>query len=300
MRALWLFVLAGCRFHAADSVDDGGRDTPPPPIDAIDADVDIDAAPLGPWGAPQLVTELSSIANDDDPTLTGDLLEIYFASDRVVANSEDIYVATRPSASAAFGAPTLVAELSSAAFDSNVDVSADGLTITLTSNRDGNFDLYIATRPDRQSAWSTPVLVPGVNSNAGEFGMVLSDDLKTAVLCSNRGSSEALFRATRSAATASFPTPTKLTELETSANECDAMLPDPRTIYFTRDSVQTGIDLFVATSTDGTTFDAAQPITELNTVGRDGDPWVAADQRTMVFASNRAGTPLDDIYISTR
>jgi hypothetical protein len=90
--------------------------------------------------------------------------------------------------------------------------------------------------------------------------------------------------------------------LDTTEHECDAMLPDAQTIYFTRSmGSMTDLDLFFAKRGAGE-FGAPTSVNVLNTPGRDGDPWVSADQRTIFFASNRAGgdgTP-DDIYFSTR
>ena len=43
---------------------------------------------------PQIVAELASNARTDNPTLTADLLEIYFTTDRVSGNG-DVWVARR-------------------------------------------------------------------------------------------------------------------------------------------------------------------------------------------------------------
>ena len=50
--------------------------------------------PVG-WSAPVEITELTSGMGDDDPSLTNDLLEIYWGSRRTGGmGSEDIWVAT--------------------------------------------------------------------------------------------------------------------------------------------------------------------------------------------------------------
>ncbi len=301
MRLLIGVVLAtGCTFAAP-----AASDAPVGLGDAVKPDGAPlgDAALLGPWGVPVPVTELNSTANDDDPTLTGDLLEIYFGSQRGGTQLEDIFVATRASSTDSFGAPRRVVELSSSSFDSNVDIASNGLTIVFSSGRgNGGPDLYFSSRPDRNTAWAIPVLVPGLSSPFGEFGAVLSADLLSALLCSDRmNNDEAIYVSTRASAAASFDPPVKLAGVDTTRNECDAMQPEPTTVYFTRDNADTlDLDLTVATQTAGV-FDAGTAITELNTAGRDGDPWVSADQRTMYFASSRpslAGP--DDIFVSTR
>ena len=96
------------------------------------------------------VTELSGANNDDYPTLTPDKLTIFFSSDRTGGQgSRDIWMATRTSATAAFGTPTVVTELNSAKIDDAAFVSADACTIWLSSDRaTGNGrDFYVASRP---------------------------------------------------------------------------------------------------------------------------------------------------------
>ncbi len=307
MKWLALVVLVtGCKFAppgaSTDATTGGGGDDDDAAI-LPDTTVELDAFVLGAWGTPTLVAEVNSGQNDDDPTLTADMLELYFASQRLPESAdEDIYVAKRSALSAPFGTPVLVPGINTTTVESNVDISGDGLFLMFSSGRNGNVDLYFSTRVSRDSEWSTPALAPGLNSFSGEFGAVVSADILEAVLCSNRDGNEALFRAQRTASSNSFGTPVKLTELDTAQNECDGMLPAPDTLYFTRDRADGNrdLDLFLAHKTAGS-FDAGTNITELNTTSRDGDPWVSPDQRTMFFASNRPSmNGPDDIYVSTR
>jgi hypothetical protein len=96
-------------------------------------------------------TELSSIApvsgDDEAPVLSSDGLTLYFSSSRT-DTAFDIYVSTRATTSDAFGAPTLVSELSVAgAYDAPSWLSADNCRLYMMSNRTvGNIDLYLATR----------------------------------------------------------------------------------------------------------------------------------------------------------
>ena len=61
---------------------------------------------------PQIVAELASNARTDNPTLTADLLEIYFTSDRVSGNG-DVWVARRSDPALPFDPPTAVTEVNS-------------------------------------------------------------------------------------------------------------------------------------------------------------------------------------------
>ena len=68
------------------------------------------------FAPPAPVTALSDPASiDEDPTFTGDLLELYFMSTR--NGTKDIWTSRRAAAADPWGAPSLVAELSSAATD---------------------------------------------------------------------------------------------------------------------------------------------------------------------------------------
>ena len=294
-------ALAACKYSAPDSPGTmpGDDDDMPGP----DSAVPVDVAPLGEWGPPVALDGLNSAQNDDDPTLTGDLLEIYFASTRTPQSAdEDIYFATRTSTNEPFGPPDLVPVVNTQFFESNVEISRDGLTLVFSSDRGGNADLYMARRDDRNSPWSEPALIPGVNDPVGgEWGAVITDDLLHIVWCSDRSGNEAIYRADRASAGVDFGAAAMITELDTAANECDAQLPDANTIYFTRSMGNAAdLDIFEA-SNDGSAFAAPVRLTALATAGRDGDPWVSADQRTMVFASNRGtGAGPDDLYITTR
>ena len=50
--------------------------------------------------------------------------------------------------------------ISTPAVDGCASLSPDGLSIAFTSNRTGNFDIYIATRPNKSAPFGPPVRVP--------------------------------------------------------------------------------------------------------------------------------------------
>ncbi len=108
--------------------------------------------PLAPFGPAEAVTELNSAADEDDPTLRGDMLEIYFE------RSSDIWRSTRDSTATVFGAPEVVPELSSAIGETNPELSADGLTMHLGLGVTN--EQFISTRPDLDSPWVTPTSIP--------------------------------------------------------------------------------------------------------------------------------------------
>lgn len=92
------------------------------------------------WSAGVLIAALQTPVTDSGAEFTSDPLELYFHSDRTAAT--DIYTASRPSIGAPFDSPVLVAELSTAAQESDPSVTADRRTIVF--ERAAN--IMIATR----------------------------------------------------------------------------------------------------------------------------------------------------------
>ena len=105
---------------------------------------------------------------------------LYFSSDGFdVGGDQDIYMSRRAT-DGSFGAPTLVAELSTAANDFMPNVRKDGLEIVFNSNRPGGYggqDVYTAVRVSTADPWSAPVnLGPNVNTAGNETRSSLSWD----------------------------------------------------------------------------------------------------------------------------
>ncbi len=93
------------------------------------------------------VSELGTPANDN-PTLTSDLLEIFFTSNRDNA-STDVWTARRASPADPFGTVTLVSEASSPSFETSSAISSDGLTLWFGSDRLGGLgglDIWVTQR----------------------------------------------------------------------------------------------------------------------------------------------------------
>jgi WD40-like Beta Propeller Repeat len=134
------------------------------------------------FDTPVLVPELASSSRTDNPTLTGDLLEIYFTTDRVSGNG-DVWFATRTTATAPFGTPAPVTAVNTNSFETSSAISTDGLTLWFGSDRAGGVgahDIWVTERATRTSAWSTPVNVVALNSPdddiprpPGEHGLVM-------------------------------------------------------------------------------------------------------------------------------
>jgi hypothetical protein len=117
-------------------------------------------SPALPWGPPGFVTELNSAGADAGFSLTLDGLEAYFLTTGwgVVGTANQIARATRTSPAVPFGTPVLVPELAGATHR-DCEIALDGLSIAYTESTATGVKVFVATRPDRVSPFSTPVVV---------------------------------------------------------------------------------------------------------------------------------------------
>jgi hypothetical protein len=242
-----------------------------------------DAAVLGPWGIPTMVA--IAPMGDDDPTLTGDLLELYFN------RAGNIYITTRATLADVWATPVVVAELSTGA-ETTPEVTSDGLTIFISSGRAGGlgmYDIYMATRASRSATWNMPVEVAELSSAVIDDASAPSDDLLDIVLTPNGGAD--LAESTRAATGAPWATPALLGSINTASNESDPCLSSDRlTLYFDSNRAGTA-DLYIAHRASVTApFDAPVPITEIDTASGESDPWVSPDGRHLFFTSDRGGS----------
>jgi hypothetical protein len=252
--------------------------------------------PLGPFSAPTLISVLSDpVAYDGDPSLTADLLEIYFKSDR--GPNQDIYHATRASPSDPWPPPTRDPELSSAMDDVAAKVAPDGLTIFLT-RRPVPEDIYVATRASRTSPWSSVVAIAELDTAAADGSLGTADPgTLVAYFDSNRDAADGMiYRTTRTSVATAWSTPVAVSELSQAGGPWSS--PDDLDIVFSSNragGAGTPPDLYVAHRPSALApFDPPISLVELNTPGSDADPWWSPDLRYIIF--NRDG----DLYEAWR
>lgn len=263
--------------------------------------------PLGPFAMPVAVMELNSVFSEDDPTLTGDLLEIYFASNR--GGSEDVWTSTRPNVGADWTDPMPVASVNSLFTETFPEVSADGLVLLLASDRviASDLDVYYSQRSDRSQPWSEPVALDGAASvGTIDYGATPVADLDRVFLCLDvvGGLGQAdIYEAPADLMGGMVSAAVHVPELSTVFADCSVSVsPSRREIFFesTR-PIGVGYDwnLWVATRED-----ADGPWEEPVAVeGLDGeldevDPWLSPDRHTLWYASGTVGAY--DLYVTTR
>ena len=302
MRAAVVVLLCvGCGrigYQAAPEADaDGGAPDAALPPDA--------EPPLGPFGTARLIDELSdSAAADDDPSITGDLRELYFKSDRGGMNDFDIWVARRDTADDPWGEAIEVVELSSPDFEATPEVSLDGLTITLSSDRagggGGGIDIWVSTREAREDPWDPPVPLAALNSAADEYAAV--SDQGGGVVIFNRAVPDQSFDLLQSVREDDlFSLPVALVNLSSVVYEADSHLDAAGLeLYFAGELADaTGRDIYLARRGDPSDdFDLPERVVELATPSADEDPWVSPDRRIIFFSSDRSGD--QELYTATR
>lgn len=303
MRGAWVVgaVLAACSFeHGALPVGDGSMH---PGSDGSMIDV-----PPMVWNAP-VDMGLSSGYGDDDPSLTDDLLEIYWGSRRPGGQGfEDIWFATRTSSTGDWSAAAPAVELNTSATETTGKITGDGLSIFFTSTRGpgSDPDIYFSSRANRSATWSTPVKVSELSvMNNGDYGPHAQSNLLHVIWCAGASVPfEALWTSNRASTGDAWGTPAKVSELdETNTSECDPMEPHPRAMYYASNRLSTTAryDIYrVSRATVTDPYGSRTAVEGVNTVDfNDRDPWVSADERTMIFSSDRDGG-IDKLYMTTR
>ena len=270
------------------------------------ADASFDATPdvyaTGMFSTPTIVAALTSAARDDDVTVTDDLLELYFASDRPGgAGLQDIYRSTRTSPVVPWGPPVNVAELNTNRTDLTPEIAGDGLSMYLVSNRSSlsamDMNVFRTVRSSRDATWSIPVPVDELHSTDAEFSATEDRVGTTLYLQRNPPSGADIYAATRAAVTDRWSAPQPVTELNTvSGSETDPF-PTPLGLYFTSTRSASTFRPYFATAA-GAGFDPPMVVTELDSPQQEQDIWVSPDGRYVMFASDRSGN--FEIYEATR
>jgi hypothetical protein len=145
------------------------------------------------WGDPLPITSINAPAANDAGAAyfenEGGRPQLFFQSTRPGGpGSSDFYVSEQQE-DGTWGAPTLVAELSSPAFDNRLTIRHDGREVFFHSDRPGSAgnDLWTSTRATDSDPWSTPVNVgPPLSTPASETTPGLSATGETLYFTSNR------------------------------------------------------------------------------------------------------------------
>ena len=249
---------------------------------------------IAPFQAAVPLAGFASVgAEEDDPSLTGDMLELFFL------RSGDIWWSRRTAVDQPWAIPGQVPELMTGDTEFRPAVSADGLTLYFARRPGGGkADVYVTTRASRTAPWAAPVrLALDLNRAATEEapGWSSPDGLTLFVTTATAAGDDDLYIATRPALDQPF-TSVPFTALDSPQDDSAAWAtPDGATIVFTSDRNGNN-DLWEAVRhRDGWVIERHA---ELSTLDPEGTPWLSPDGTVIVFSTTRGGT--DDLYIATR
>lgn len=175
--------------------------------------------PFGPEVLETVVSDPNAV--ESDVFVTHDGLEMWFGSSRTgTQGGLDLMVSTRSSTTAPWTAPIFAPGVNSPDADASPSLTADGLTLYFLSSRVGspappNAAIWRATRPTRQSPFSTPTLVTELANPNANRGPEVSPDHLEMIWMSFDGASRAsqVMVARRPRTTQPFGTPVVIAEL---------------------------------------------------------------------------------------
>lgn len=276
--------------------------------------------------AGRAIAPINSEWNDDNPTLTEDMLEIFFTSERPDpdqvddADEEDdeddpdVYCAKRRFRTEPFDQPVKVRAASSEDDETSSVISPDGLTLWVGTDRaliDGNnnddddIDIWFTTRATRESEWDTLRPLSG-DINSPEYddiprplalnGTIMPIASKRAT----QGVTYETFLVRRAAANEEFSDIQPIPEISADGrSSVDAfMTNDGLLLFFNRADGDEGELLMAWRRSPEDAFSEPLP---LDAIGGDAyrDPWVDKDGTRFVFSSNRGdGEGGLDIYMA--
>jgi hypothetical protein len=259
------------------------------------------------FGTPTLVLGINTTDQGGQQRwgyLSGDLLTMYFSD--IPASNRNIYIATRGSTSAAFGAAQQLGAVNTTANEEHPAVTSDGLILVMdTAAFNQTYDIAMATRQFPAQQWSSINPVSNVNTNNfQEVDSWISFDGLTLLIGSNRTNNEyGIYMSTRTTTTGTFTTPALISELDDPAavDSGGVLSADKLEIFFYSD--RTGgsgqSDIYHATrSSPSAAFGTPTPVTELDSANIELMNWLSPDRCTVVFSSDRLGTY--DIWMATR
>ena len=203
-----------------------------------------------------------------------------------------------------WGTPRVLALPPPTATDDDPSPTNDLLELFINTARNGNADVYVATRATTTDAWSTPAIVPMISSTANETTPEVGYDGLTMIVASDRSGTTGgndLWFSTRSSRTNPWTNPMRIAELSSTFNEAAGnMTPDGLMVVFSSfKKSNISPDLYIATrASTSAAWGTPVEVTAVNTDGHEGSPFLTADKLSLYFDTDRAGNM--DIYVSRR
>lgn len=248
--------------------------------------------PSAPFTEIEPIAELNAASDEEAARLTPDELVMYFTRRAGAGQPFQIYTAKRGSRDAPFGPATPILLLANA---SGAMLSPDGMTLYYSSDRGGsdpNAHLYMARLP---FSAATSVALTALNSTALDYSPYVSADDDELYFVSRRPADvdDNIFFARREAD--DFVEPTAVAGVNSNfAERAPVVSADGLRLYVgsNRSNGANDFGIYVSARASRTeTYGEAVAVTELNTPSVEMPDWIAADDCTLYFRSDRPGGP---------
>jgi Tol biopolymer transport system component len=203
------------------------------------------ATPSGPFTQiNEVLSSSSASGNALYPWVSSDNLRMYYEDE---SSSWQVKVSQRASVNAPWSQGTAVAGLPSGI--NSPSFSADELTVVFSNPNVGGWDIYMATRPDKNSPFGNITNLAGINTASIESGPYLSPDALTIYLNSDRNGTSQIFEAVRDSLNDPIGNVEHLSVFDTpgGASGQPCISSDGSAFYFDRASPDTaGVDIYVS------------------------------------------------------
>jgi hypothetical protein len=279
---------------------DGGTDVA---ADMLQPDVAKETAPAcdltAPFKTPVPLTSLNTPGFEAQPRLLPDERTVFFERS-VVDAGVDLFMATRVSAAATFGAPTPITELNTASNEYDPSVSPDDLRIYFMSDRPGGlgfYDIWQAERDASTLPFGTIALTPNVSSTQDEAHTYYVPG--ALYFASNRSTTYHIYRAAE--LSGGFASPLLIAELASASYDgCPVVTPDELHIWFTSTRGDAGVDQIWTSVRASSSQPWPTPtlVTELVGMGNAIPSWISPDGCRLYMSSDKSGSW--DMYVASR
>jgi len=281
---------------SSSSVLDGSA---PIPNDAAAPGASCD--PNKPFSTPVRVAGFDPNRTLCRPRLSSDELSIFF-NIKVNGTPKPAF-ATRSTKNDSFGPVMEMTTLESRAVDRDPELSADGMTLFFSTSRDGDEDIYVATRSATDAVFGVPNAVANVNTYSYDRDPYFRQAGNELWFSSARGGSWEIYRAPFGGVTG-FGVPQIVPELVSNTGQSyePMITEDGLTVVFVSERLggQGGTDLWMAHRTATTLpFSPPSPINEVNSPWMENGGWLSSDGCRLYFSSDR-GSEHASLYVATR
>ncbi|MEO7092971.1 MAG: hypothetical protein ABI175_06960 [Polyangiales bacterium] len=259
-----------------------------------------------PFGNVHAVGGLQTARDEEFISLSPDELTVYVSSDLAAPGTAnfDLYAASRPSLTAAFGPLAPLTALVTPSDDRSASISSDGLTLLFHSSRGGNYDLYATSRTSTSAPFpAATALGASINTAGTETSPVLASSGTALYFTRSSATTEELFVATLGAT--GFGSPVPVTDINAGGSALRvAIAANGLTIYWA--SARAGgagqQDIWTASrATPQDAFSGIRNVAELATPLQEFPDALSVDGCRLYFTSDRAGGAGGfDVYVAER